>query len=379
MPQTLLLFMVFSIAICVFRWVQFSKLVSPPPQVFISYRRTDTEGVANELMRSLTRQFGVSAVFLDTSTISPGEQFPETIATRLRYCDVVISLIGSQWEAVSDSGERRIDQDGDWVRKEISLALEYDKTIIPVLVNGRPKPPIREELPDNIRELADISAIPLSQAATNFNEIASKIAAICRKNRPSSQSLPYAIADIALPITFVLFGIGLQQFVAESTRQMTPLSEFKEHQKKTEELSSKSALALSMAESANSQLVELQQRLNSVDEKSANHIPCSLAELQKALKSGENGLNPKQIRSSYVQAVITFQQYSNGKFRFLSTTEGCDPAHLALTIKDPMGKELTHEQFRLKAASRFSGYIELTDWTSSGGFTGTSLRIVPLD
>lgn len=54
----------------------------------------------------------------------------------------VIIILGREWVRVGDEwGLRRIDEENDWVRREIEQALVQNKEIIPVLVGGAQMPP----------------------------------------------------------------------------------------------------------------------------------------------------------------------------------------------------------------------------------------------
>src|SRR6516165_2425152 len=117
------------------------------PSIFVSYRREDSAAEAGRLRTSLLRQFGGDAVFMDTSSIQAGAEWPSSISSALESARVVLVILGPEWLRVSNEwGERRIDQENDWVRKEIEQALALNKEVIPVLVDGARMPPA-EKLP----------------------------------------------------------------------------------------------------------------------------------------------------------------------------------------------------------------------------------------
>ena len=131
------------------------------PSIFISYRREDSAAEAGRLRTTLLGQFGDDAVFTDTSSIQAGEEWPSRISSALDSAKVVLVILGPQWARVSDEwGQRRIDQEDDWVRKEIELALSQDKEVIPVLVNGARIPPA-DKLPKSISTLPNRQAIEI--------------------------------------------------------------------------------------------------------------------------------------------------------------------------------------------------------------------------
>lgn len=133
------------------------------PSIFISYRREDTSGEAGRLADDLNARFGNASVFIDVDSISPGVNFEDRIHSALSACQVSLVLIGDRWlTAKLPDGTRRLDDERDYVRKEIAAALERkDVTVVPVLVEGAamPRP---EELPEEIAGLARINALELS-------------------------------------------------------------------------------------------------------------------------------------------------------------------------------------------------------------------------
>jgi hypothetical protein len=133
------------------------------PSVFISYRRDDTAGEAGHLADDLGERFGRSRVFIDVDSIPLATNFEDRIHAALDSCQVVIVLIGDEWlTARLPSGERRIDDEGDYLRQEVAAALRReDVAVFPVLVDDAtmPRP---EDLPSDIAELAKINALDLS-------------------------------------------------------------------------------------------------------------------------------------------------------------------------------------------------------------------------
>ena len=117
---------------------------SAHPKVFVSYRKSDTEGVAGRLAAALGRRFGEHRVFFDRHTIAAGERFDNRIETAVANAEVVLVVIGTQWlRAQDEHGRRRLSQRDDWVRREVVIALARGRSIIPILVNGAERPPKR--------------------------------------------------------------------------------------------------------------------------------------------------------------------------------------------------------------------------------------------
>jgi TIR domain len=131
-------------------------------RVFISYRRLDSQSDAGRLLTTLQHELGDATVFVDTSTIAPGAEWPVEIQTALHAATTVIILIGPDWlRAGSDEyGQRPIDSPTDWVRQEIELALQQDKHVIPILLRQAKMPP-PDVLPPSIRQLTSLQALEL--------------------------------------------------------------------------------------------------------------------------------------------------------------------------------------------------------------------------
>ena len=121
--------------------------------IFISYRREDAAADAGRLYDDLRRRHGKN-VFLDVS-LRAGVDFHEALFARLAACDVLLALIGPRWlEARNEAtGQRRLDEEADYVRQEIEAALGTQKVVIPVLLPGV-RMPRAEELPASMRDLA---------------------------------------------------------------------------------------------------------------------------------------------------------------------------------------------------------------------------------
>lgn len=155
------------------------RVLAPSPQVFISYRRTDSEQESNSLYRELQDAFGIGAVFLDTSSIEAGSDFPDEIVSRIHNSDVVVVVMDDQWEHVKLNGVPRITLDTDWVRKEIRLALDLKKPLIPIRVNKREMPKA-DSLPEDIRKFVNKASWTLDQTI-HFRQDVERIKNLCRK------------------------------------------------------------------------------------------------------------------------------------------------------------------------------------------------------
>ncbi|MEA5466057.1 4a-hydroxytetrahydrobiopterin dehydratase [Leptothoe sp. PORK10 BA2] len=132
--------------------------------IFISYRRADSAAEAGRLHSSIIKNLGEEIVFMDTSSIDLGTQWAQELEDALQFSQIVIVVIGPDWLRISDEwGMRRIDQENDWVRREIETALTSGKKLFPVLVKGAKLPPA-DKLPTSIRELTQRQAVDIRDA-----------------------------------------------------------------------------------------------------------------------------------------------------------------------------------------------------------------------
>jgi len=132
------------------------------PAFFISYRRDDSAGHAGRLHDRLAEHFGRDNIFIDVDTIGPGVDFSKSIHGAIQATDALIAVIGREWLGATDaSGARRLDDPQDLVRLEISTALELERKVIPVLVQGAPQ--LRAtDLPDDLQQLANLNSVEVS-------------------------------------------------------------------------------------------------------------------------------------------------------------------------------------------------------------------------
>jgi formylglycine-generating enzyme required for sulfatase activity len=104
--------------------------------IFINYRRDDTLAMAVVLEKFLHNAFSDLRVFLDQAGIQ-AEQWPDKLRQALEESSLVITLVGPKYLLIhNEHGERRIDETNDWVRQEIETAVDREKILVPLLVDG---------------------------------------------------------------------------------------------------------------------------------------------------------------------------------------------------------------------------------------------------
>lgn len=121
--------------------------------VFISYRVQDTSGETGRLVDALKNHFEEDQIFMDIDKIEPGVDFTEVISRSLDICDVMLAIIGPNWQGKDSNGLSRIKKSNDWVRLELSTALKRNIRVVPVLVDGASLPDV-SELPEDLEGLS---------------------------------------------------------------------------------------------------------------------------------------------------------------------------------------------------------------------------------
>lgn len=123
--------------------------------IFISYRRSDSQGFAHRLADSLKRAFAAHLVFIDSESIWMGDKWATSIADAERRSLVVLAVIGKEWLSARDEhGRRRIDDPNDVLRRELAEALRRNIQIVPLYLDDAPVL-TRKALPRALSGLVD--------------------------------------------------------------------------------------------------------------------------------------------------------------------------------------------------------------------------------
>jgi hypothetical protein len=70
--------------------------------IFVSYRRSDSQGEAGRLFDDLVKHFGEQKVFIDVAAIEAGRDFRKAIEEGVVQCGVLLVLIGPEWLNAKD-------------------------------------------------------------------------------------------------------------------------------------------------------------------------------------------------------------------------------------------------------------------------------------
>ncbi|GEM_PF-5412104 len=128
-----------------------APVLTPPAlanRVFLSHVESEASSLATTVDSALAAQ-GV-AVFRAPESLEVGEDYVERIEAEVARCAVFVLLITPSYR------KRR------WPMRELALALEHGRPIVPVLVDGRARPPANLRLhAARTREAAEIVALIL--------------------------------------------------------------------------------------------------------------------------------------------------------------------------------------------------------------------------
>ena len=181
------------------------------PRIFISYRREDSAGDAGRLADHLNRRFGSAKVFLDIDTIDPGTDFERALTSSLQETSAMLVVIGPRWTTlVKTDGTRRLDDPGDYVRREVEAALGRDIPVVPVLVQGA-RLPRKEELPKSLaalvkRQVATLDHAEFHDDAERLCDRLAKVIAVQDPPRQSALSKWWPIAAVVAAVAIGLVG-----------------------------------------------------------------------------------------------------------------------------------------------------------------------------
>ena len=145
-------------------------------RVYLSYRREDSERIAQQLTERLAEHFEV---------VAPAAE-PESAVLQ---ADVVVAVIDARWTDIM--GQPRSDSSSDRVSAEIAAALRRGVLVIPVLIDGA-RMPTRTELPDTLAELAGKRAVIVgtdsftSDSSQLLSSIERRVPEVDRDREPSS-------------------------------------------------------------------------------------------------------------------------------------------------------------------------------------------------
>lgn len=168
--------------------------------IFVSYRRSGGFESANLVAEKL-RGMGYS-VFFDVESLRSGK-FNEQLYSVVEHCkDVVVVLPEHSLDRCSnDDGTPNME---DWVRKEVTFAMEKNKNIIPVMLAGFDWPKV---MPVGMEALKDFQAI--TATSHEYFDLAMQRMAGYLKSKPHKFA---ALKRLVTGISLVLLVVGIMYF-----------------------------------------------------------------------------------------------------------------------------------------------------------------------
>jgi WD40 repeat protein len=101
--------------------------------IFISYRRATTEQFACALEKALIGRN--IRVFRDDSNILPGERYSARLDREVAACHMFVALVDHEYFGVRFAAEQ------DFVKRELTIALEYERELVPIIIGDVVWPP----------------------------------------------------------------------------------------------------------------------------------------------------------------------------------------------------------------------------------------------
>lgn len=185
------------------------------PRIFISYRREDSPSAAVLLRDYLATHFGDEHIFMDVRSIPEGARFKDEINRKLRECDVLLAIMGKEWPS------ERLKNPDDFVRLEITTAIDEGVRVIPVLVE-QARLPTPKDLPNELACLLDLQAFEIRHGS--FKDDADRLAK--RIDAPDPETANEATSILrsrrGMALSFLIV-VGVLSFVVWTiTRETTP-------------------------------------------------------------------------------------------------------------------------------------------------------------
>lgn len=193
-------------------------------QIFISYRRADSQAIADRIHDHMAREFGADNVFQDVEDIPPGADFREYLAHAVASSDVLLVIIGKRWLDITDEmGKRRLDDATDFVRIEVETGLNRDNVlVIPVMVDATTMPSVKS-LPPTLRALTYRNGVIVRHNPYFDHDIERLIARIKERftRKKTFPWLPIALVFFSLMaiISIILIGAALSDNDNDTTSQ----------------------------------------------------------------------------------------------------------------------------------------------------------------
>jgi hypothetical protein len=92
---------------------------SVAPEIFVSYRQSDSRYFAGWIQDQLSKRFGSNKVFLDADAIRPGTDYLIEIRRAISSARIMLVLVGPNWLDSGATGASKLSDPTDPVRLEL--------------------------------------------------------------------------------------------------------------------------------------------------------------------------------------------------------------------------------------------------------------------
>jgi hypothetical protein len=124
--------------------------------VFINFRTGDEESAATLIDHDLSNRFGPEKIFRSSKSIRAGERFPQRLLSAVRGSRAMLAVIGPRWLVTGTDGRTALDNEQDWIRRELLEAKEFGVRVIPIMIGEHAPRLDGATLPGVLSWLADV-------------------------------------------------------------------------------------------------------------------------------------------------------------------------------------------------------------------------------
>jgi hypothetical protein len=129
-------------------------------EIFISYRRDDSQDATGRIHDWLDNYFGESATFRDIDRIRGGSHFPAVLQEALDRCKVVLAVIGQKWATIADEADFCTEQGSLPIFQFVNSSEDVDSLYQRLLTDA-------ETVFENASPLKEADFDPMSETANN--------------------------------------------------------------------------------------------------------------------------------------------------------------------------------------------------------------------
>jgi hypothetical protein len=153
--------------------------VRSDPLLFVNYRGCDEPWAAMFLAAELAVRFGQESVFMDCLSIRLGDDFRAALLGAVARSSTLLVVIGKRWLTAGRKGHRLLDDEQDWVRREIALADATGVRVVPVLIGDAHLPAARD-LPADIEFLTHRQFLHIRRryVRSDVNDLVARLGAL---------------------------------------------------------------------------------------------------------------------------------------------------------------------------------------------------------